>query len=253
MSKADRPAPARERRWYFAFPVTLWVLGAFILTAFIVGVLSRTLAPLLYGGGLRIDQNVYGVVLSFVIYAVVLGLVLGVPRLLRLWSARIPYRELLGLTRLMTWRDIGFALAGALVYQAAAVMLILALQRLVPGFDAGQKQETGFSNTLSPVNAVLVFFVLVVLAPIAEELIFRGYLFGTLRRCVPLVAAAVITSALFGLVHGQWNVAVDVFVLSLVSCYLRVRTGALWSSFLLHMAKNAFAFYMLYVATRSIM
>jgi hypothetical protein len=60
-------------------------------------------------------------------------------------------------------------------------------------------------------------------------------------------AAIIITSLLFGAVHGQWNVAIDVFVLSLVLCSLREVTGNIWAGVLLHMLKNGLAFYLLFI------
>jgi membrane protease YdiL (CAAX protease family) len=59
----------------------------------------------------------------------------------------------------------------------------------------------------------------------------------------------VATSVLFGLIHGQWNVGVDVFVLSMVACSLREVTGSIWAGILLHMLKNALAFYIIFVNT----
>ena len=75
---------------------------------------------------------------------------------------------------------------------------------------------------------------------------FRGMLYGGLRRSkMPWWGAAVIVSALFGLAHMQWNVAIDVFVLSMVACYLRELTGGIWAGFMLHMLKNGLAFFVL--------
>ena len=197
------------------------------------------------------DQNVYATITTALIDIVLLLIVLGIPRLLRLWSSKIDYRRLLGLTRLLQWRDIGLAIIGFVVMWAI-VFVIALIAAQIPGYDSGQAQDTGFSKSLAPGNAALVLLTLVVVAPVVEEIIFRGYLFGTLRRSTPVWVAALVTSLLFGLAHLQWNVGIQVFALSLVSCYLRYRTGSLWASILLHMMKNGLAFYVLYVATSSI-
>lgn len=255
-SKEGKPAPVdgitRERKWPFFIPVTIWVGFSYIAASLIVvfGLNLLKLFNISYG---NMNQDVFTAVLSGVIYLLFLALVLGLPRLAKLWSSRISYRRLLGFTRLMQWRDILFAVLGFAVYLAFAVGLVLVITSLVPGFNTDQAQELGFSKTLTPTNAILVFLTLVVVAPVAEEVIFRGYLFGTLRRAVPVWVAALITSLVFGLIHGQWNVGVDVFAMSLVSCFLRYKTGSLWASILLHMAKNGLAFYALYIATSSIL
>ncbi len=75
----------------------------------------------------------------------------------------------------------------------------------------------------------------------------RGYLFGKLRRESGFWLSAVITSAVFGFVHLQWNVGVDVFALSLVLCFLREKTGAIWAGMILHMLKNSVAYVLLFL------
>lgn len=248
----NKQGGVRERKWPFAFLPTLWVIGAFVLASVIVdlgiNLLRAAGVPLT-----NVDQDTYMTLASATIYVLLVGITLGVPRLLKLWSARTSFRALLGFTREMQWRDILYAGLGFVVYLALGVGVILLVAALVPGFNPSQVQNTGFTKVLSPNNAILVFLSLVIIAPIAEEIIFRGYLFGTLRRIVPLWVAALVTSLVFAAIHLQWNVGVDVFVMSMVSCFLRYKTGSLWASILLHMAKNGLAFYTLYIATSAIM
>jgi membrane protease YdiL (CAAX protease family) len=59
----------------------------------------------------------------------------------------------------------------------------------------------------------------------------------------------VFTSAIFGFAHGQWNVGVDTFALSLALCYLAYKTNSLWPSVLLHSLKNLIAFILVFVIT----
>ena len=56
-----------------------------------------------------------------------------------------------------------------------------------------------------------------------------------------------IVSILFGVLHGQWNVGVNVFALSLVLCGLREITGTIYAGMIVHILKNALAFYLLYL------
>jgi membrane protease YdiL (CAAX protease family) len=60
--------------------------------------------------------------------------------------------------------------------------------------------------------------------------------------------AAIITSTLFGLLHGQANVAIDTFVLSMVMVYAyESRKNNLWVPVLIHATKNLVAFVVLFV------
>ncbi len=65
-----------------------------------------------------------------------------------------------------------------------------------------------------------------------------------------ILAAAVFTSGTFGLVHGQWNVAIDTFILSMVMIALYEKTKNLWACIFLHGLKNLVAFLALFVLTK---
>ena len=62
---------------------------------------------------------------------------------------------------------------------------------------------------------------------------------------MPNWLAAVIVSGFFAFAHGQVNVGVDTFILSMVGCYLVIKTNSLLPAVLLHAAKNAIAFVLL--------
>jgi membrane protease YdiL (CAAX protease family) len=141
--------------------------------------------------------------------------------------------------------DLGLALGGFVIYFIASIVISALVSVLIP-FDQKQVQDIGFSNPQG-LELVMVFVAIVILAPLAEELLFRGFIFQGIRRRLPFWPTAIIVSALFGLVHFQFNVGLDVFALSLVLCWLRERTGSLWPGILLHSAKNLVAFLLLFV------
>ncbi len=141
--------------------------------------------------------------------------------------------------------DLGLAALGFLIYFAASIVISFVVQSIVP-FDENQVQDIGFSNP-NGLELVMVFVTIVILAPLAEELLFRGFIFKGIRRTLPFWPTAIIVSLLFGLVHGQINVGLDVFALSMVLCWLRERTSSLWPGIMLHSGKNLVAFIILYV------
>ena len=156
-------------------------------------------------------------------------------------------RDELGLRGLPTWTDILLAPVGFIVFMIVAVILVAILQSIFPGINWNESQDVGFSNLISSSDFVLAFISLVVVAPVAEELIFRGWLYGKLRAKIPAIPAMLVVSILFGIVHGQWNVGVTVFVMSIAMCTLREITGTIWGGILIHILKNGIAFYFLYV------
>lgn len=91
-----------------------------------------------------------------------------------------------------------------------------------------------------------------VIAPMAEELFFRGFLFGVLRGIPARVAgrdlgpwiAALITGILFGLAHtgsASSQYLIPLGFLGFVLCLVRWRTGSLYPCMALHSANNALA------------
>lgn len=140
---------------------------------------------------------------------------------------------------------IWLVLGGFFLYFFVTIV-ISTIFSLFVDYDQDQVQELGFSNPQG-LEIVLVFLSLVVLAPLAEELLFRGFVYKGMRRRLPFWAAAILVSLLFAVVHGQVNVGVDVFALSLVLCWLRETTGSLWPAIILHAFKNGIAFLLLFV------
>lgn len=137
-----------------------------------------------------------------------------------------------------------FALLAFCIYFVATVAMQAMLNALLTIPD--QPQDLGFSESTAFEN-IFIGIGLVILAPFAEELLFRGFIFSGLCRRWPFWLTTLVVSILFALAHGQLNVGLDVFVLSLVLCVLRERTNSLWPCILLHACKNMIAFVLLFV------
>jgi membrane protease YdiL (CAAX protease family) len=91
----------------------------------------------------------------------------------------------------------------------------------------------------SPSGPELWFVVVgaVVAAPIAEEIFFRGYLYRLLETIAGGWFAVIGSAILFGLLHEP-SVRIPVGVLGLLFGYLRMRTGGIGSSILVHALHN---------------
>jgi membrane protease YdiL (CAAX protease family) len=237
------PAETPIHRWAMLLALPAWVLGGFLVAQVIViGIIdSLDVAGALKGW---ISQATLNTLFSILIYAITLAIVIGLPWLIHHYKTS---RSDVGLVRLPSWVDIWLAPTGLVIYFIFSAILILIATHLFPSFNVDQAQDIGFSGLSQKYEYILAFLTLVVVAPVAEEVLFRGYLYGKLRRHVPIWAAILATSILFGAIHGAWNVAIDTFALSVVLCILREMTGNVWASILLHMMKNGIAFYILFI------
>ncbi len=78
-----------------------------------------------------------------------------------------------------------------------------------------------------------------VFAPLAEELLFRGLIFGLFKKRLGPTAAVVLASALFALIHLLPEVIFPIFLVGLVLNWVYLRTGSLAYTILFHMLFNA--------------
>ena len=151
-------------------------------------------------------------------------------------------------------QDIGWTLIGFGIYFVLFIVISLAIKALIPSLAIDQNQQIGFEGAQGAYVA-LVFISLVVLPPLVEEILIRGFLYSGLKKALPKIWAVLITSGLFAVAHLQagngepllWIAAIDTFTLSLVLIYLREKTGGLWASIGLHTIKNFIAFLVLFV------
>uniref|UniRef100_UPI004056AF57 CPBP family intramembrane glutamic endopeptidase n=1 Tax=Acetatifactor sp. TaxID=1872090 RepID=UPI004056AF57 len=78
----------------------------------------------------------------------------------------------------------------------------------------------------------------VVAAPVVEEVIFRGLMLSRLRKGMPTIVAVLITSVIFGLIHGQILWMAYTFVLGLIFAAVAIKTNSILSTILLHAVFN---------------
>ena len=103
--------------------------------------------------------------------------------------------------------------------------------------NAEEYQETMSQLT----DGKSMFFLIVcmgIIAPLAEEIVFRWLIYLRLRDYMRMGAAAVISGLIFGIYHGNLVQAVYASLLGIVFAYILDISGCLWSSVLLHMGAN---------------
>lgn len=87
-------------------------------------------------------------------------------------------------------------------------------------------------------TGIALWISVVIMAPIVEELTFRCFMYTRLKQGMPTWIAIIVTSLVFGCVHGTIIWAMYTFVFSLALIYVFERTKSLWSSIIFHMSFN---------------
>lgn len=174
-----------------------------------------------------------GIVVSLVVYAALVAAVLAAAR----FRGDARWRDLIGWR---PWHPIHGArffwlLAAATIgYSLAADVLI---SHLYPPSSDWVTLPKGL------VWAGLFVTLAVVFAPIAEEILFRGWLYTCLREKIGVWAGILVTSVLFALAHWEKThlYALAVFPVGVALGFIRDRTGSLKASMTLHAVYNAAA------------
>ena len=102
--------------------------------------------------------------------------------------------------------------------------------------------ELGANGPL--INALAVIVLVTVIAPLGEELFFRGFFYGSLRNWRGPILAAVLTGAVFGLIHvgsAPIGYLVPLAIFGAGLCLLYELTGSLYPAIALHALNNSIA------------
>lgn len=238
-------AAKRELPDWMSVPWPWWqglvALPAWIAVQVAIGTLLSLLSFYLPWISKFVDQIRSGQQLQAQVAAYMLEVLAGVIVIgWYLWK----YRANLGV---VGWRkfDVGKTIAyfvGFFVIFLVGVQIVLTLvSLLVPGFNENQAQTNGIVSTAHQ-QPLLAILAVVVLAPMLEETLFRGFIFPALSKKMGLIWGAIVSSALFGIAHLQANVSIYTFVLALVLCYLYVKLRSTVPGMFLHMLNNYIAF-----------
>ena len=269
VGKAPAESPRKQSRsatlvaWFSKRPVLfriavglaapLWVLVSFYGAQGLIYLIVLAMFTLNIPYDIMND-TVFEATISGTMYVIALAIAIGVPWLL--WRRTLSKSELGFKETLPSWKDVGWAplvFIGALLSTAFVLRLV---GQLVPELNLETDQEVGFEMIAQRYELLLAYLTIAVVGPIAEEVLFRGFLHGTLRKKLSAWATVLITATLFAALHlgiyqldeWQWNVAIDTFVLSLWLGFMRERTGTIWVPILVHVIKNSLAFFVLFVA-----
>jgi membrane protease YdiL (CAAX protease family) len=135
------------------------------------------------------------------------------------------------------WKLAALAYIG---YIACAAVLAVLIQ---PEQD-DVTRDLGFGE--SGLGDLASLLLIVVAAPIGEEIFFRGFVFGGLRRAMPWLVAAVASAVIWGIFHftgpSSWGVVLQLSIFGVALAWLYERTGSIWPGIVVHAINNALAF-----------
>ena len=159
------------------------------------------------------------------------------------------------------WREMipsaGKIRDSALQFLAGGAVLAFAVS-FAGGF-LNSKETLPIEQLLQARISILLFGVLgVLVAPLVEETIFRGFLYPVIARRLGIAAGVAITGILFGLMHaaqlwGGWGQIALLILVGVVLTWVRARTGTVAASYFVHLGYNGLqlAGYLIYIVSGS--
>ncbi|HEX6289728.1 MAG TPA: CPBP family intramembrane glutamic endopeptidase [Herpetosiphonaceae bacterium] len=153
--------------------------------------------------------------------------------------------------RRSSWREIGFRMPPLLALlltpllffgQLLVLMVVnVILMTLIGEFENPQIAALTDPRGFSWLNFAFVFIVGAIIAPIVEEIVFRGLLYQWLRTHTSAVAAIVVSGMIFSLVHIYPVVLLPLFAVGVILAAVFEWTKSLWITIVLHFFQNAMA------------
>ncbi len=233
---APTPPVITERRmlqWCancIGFAIIFYIIFSYTFPGLILGIMEFISPSFVYGSGGSLTSM--AIELTDLLSGV---LSLLLPFMVFLYISHMPVKRILPFRHMpasVTVPSIFLALGCSVIGYAASMSL--------SGFMSLFGLEPVMADIISPGETLpLLIFTLniAVIAPIVEEVVFRGVIMNTLRRfgdCFALL----ISSLLFALVHMNLVQIPNAFIMGLVIGYFTLYSGSLWTGIFIHMLNN---------------
>jgi hypothetical protein len=158
----------------------------------------------------------------------------------------------------MSWADLGYAPCDpawirravllAFVLVPALMIFGYAVRHMMPKADGSDVVAMIAPAGFSWVVAATIVLYAGILNPLAEELFFRGLLYGWLRRHLGMTGAALVAAGAFALLHRQVDAVIVAFFTALLLTWLYEKSGSLLPSIALHQAINTTQIVLVYLS-----
>ncbi len=126
------------------------------------------------------------------------------------------------------------------MWTAFAGLHVFGYNDLIESLDVRMVQETVdlFKTSQEMEVVILMSLTAVILAPFCEEIVFRGYIYPTLKKISGPWIAAIVSALFFSAAHGSLATLAPLFIFGLALVYLYEWTGSIWAPISAHLLFN---------------
>jgi uncharacterized protein len=215
-----------------------WYAGAGFLVALIGTLIAVGVVAAATGSGSDDEDPAFTIIATLMQSLIFIG-----TAVLFASFTRKPKPWQFGLRRAPFWPAVGWAALGMVsFYVLAAVYTAL----VSPDAEQTVAQDLGADE--GTFGLIAAGFMVICIAPFAEEFFFRGFFYRALRSKYSVIVAALIDGALFGVIHYDFSgadallILPPLAVLGFMFCLVYEKTGSLWPVIGLHAFNNAIAY-----------
>ena len=133
------------------------------------------------------------------------------------------------------------AMLGGIIISVVASTVMAAIQSWFPSFNSEGLEAVDQLLAGPPLVVAILLFIIVIISPVLEELIFRKFLWWISSLMFSPITTLFIISILFAAIHGSLFHAVGLLPISFFFGWLRMKTGSIKHCTVAHMANNATA------------
>jgi len=187
--------------------------------------------------------------LSFLTYSLVMAPLLVLGAYMLAHRAGQGRREL-GLVAIPPGKLLGWGSVGGLMGLAGNYLFFL-LVYLAVLLITGKRLESPDAEALHSLGRfyqVVAVFATAFLAPVCEELFFRGALYSAMRKNLGRNRALILNSLVFALLHFKWQGLLSLFALGLIFAYLYEETDSIFPGMIAHAINNIVVLSVIYLA-----
>lgn len=130
-----------------------------------------------------------------------------------------------------------------------ANLFVSLLQLIMPDFMI--QSYTSTEAAIYGSSIIMQFLTAGIVAPIVEELIFRGLIYKRLKKMTGVAGAAILSALFFGIFHGNWVQAPYAMILGIVCVFVYEKYKSVIAPILLHMSANILAVLLVFVSDDS--
>lgn len=148
-----------------------------------------------------------------------------------------------GINKVSVWNVVKLVALGYLLFIGITFiinLIILYTDIRIPGYQIQERVLPLFGDNI--LSLIISGVLIIAVAPVVEEIFFRGFLLRSLSNKMGIFYGSVLTALIFALLHLQPNSIIPVFILGLIINSLVIKSKSIIPAIAFHVFNNAIAF-----------